>query len=200
MLHIECYISEEKMIKVTLLGDSIRAIGYGDRVAAELGDNYQVWQPADNCRFAQYTLRGLFDWAGYMDGSQIVHWNNGLWDCCDILGDNKLFTPVDVYVDTMVRIASILIKRHKNVIFATSTPAAVGNIYNRNDQISKYNEALVPKLSDMGVVINDLWSALIVDVDRYIRNDDKIHLTEEGIDVCTEMVKNSIYKVAETIR
>ena len=52
----------------------------------------------------------------------------------------------------------------------------------------------------MGVVINDLWSALIVDVDRYIRNDDKIHLTEEGIDVCTEMVKNSIYKVAETIR
>jgi hypothetical protein len=188
------------MIKVTLLGDSIRRIGYGDRVAAELGDNYQVWQPDDNCRFAQYTLRGLFDWAGYMGGSHIVHWNNGLWDCCDILGDNMLFTPVDVYVDTMVRIASILIKRHKNVIFATSTPAAIGNIYNKNDQISKYNEALVPKLAEMGVVINDLWSALIVDVNRYIRDDDKIHLTEEGVDVCTEMVKNSIYKVAETIR
>lgn len=187
------------MIKVTLLGDSIRLIGYGSRVAAELGDDYRVWQPDDNCRYAQYTLRGLFDWAGNIEGSQIVHWNNGLWDCCDILGDDMLFTPVDVYVNTMVRIASILIKRHKNVIFATSTPARPGNIYNKNEQICKYNESLVPKLEEMGVVINDLWNALIVDVDRYIREDDKIHLTEEGIDICTEMVKQSIYKVAEKI-
>ena len=68
------------MTKVTLLGDSIRQIGYGPKVPALLGDQFTVWQPTENCRFAQYTLRGMWDWAADMEGSEIVHWNNGLWD------------------------------------------------------------------------------------------------------------------------
>ena len=68
------------MIKVTLLGDSIRMIGYGLEVPSLLGENFEVYQPNDNCRFAKYTLRGLFDWESDMMGSKIVHWNNGLWD------------------------------------------------------------------------------------------------------------------------
>ena len=112
------------MIKVTLLGDSIRQIGYGPLVPAMLGDEFTVWQPADNCRFAQYTLRGMWDWAGDMKDSEIVHWNNGLWDVCDIFGDGN-FTPLDTYVETMVRTAKILLKRHGKVIFATTTPVTV---------------------------------------------------------------------------
>ena len=50
------------MKKVTLLGDSIRMIGYGLKVPELLGEEYDVFQPDDNCRFAKYTLRGLFDW------------------------------------------------------------------------------------------------------------------------------------------
>ena len=50
------------MKKVVLLGDSIRLIGYGTKVPEMLGDDYQVWQSEDNCRFAKYTLRCLFDW------------------------------------------------------------------------------------------------------------------------------------------
>ena len=46
------------MIKVTLLGDSIRMIGYGLEVPALLGEDFEVFQPDDNCRFAKYTLRG----------------------------------------------------------------------------------------------------------------------------------------------
>lgn len=72
------------MTKVTLLGDSIRWIGYGKTVPQMLGDQFEVWQPNDNCRFAKYTLRGLFEWQEQMSGSRIVHWNNGLWDVCDI--------------------------------------------------------------------------------------------------------------------
>ena len=49
------------MKKVTLLGDSIRQIGYGTKVPELLGDEYQVFQPEDNCRFVKYTLRMLFD-------------------------------------------------------------------------------------------------------------------------------------------
>ena len=43
------------MKRVVLLGDSIRLIGYGTKVPELLGDGYEVWQPEDNGRFAQYT-------------------------------------------------------------------------------------------------------------------------------------------------
>ena len=67
------------MKKVTLLGDSIRMIGYGPKVPQMLGDEYEVFQPDDNCRFVKYTLRGLFDWQDIIKGADVIHWNNGLW-------------------------------------------------------------------------------------------------------------------------
>ena len=39
-------------MKVTLLGDSIRLIGYGKEVEKLLGDEFEVFQPEDNCRFS----------------------------------------------------------------------------------------------------------------------------------------------------
>ena len=45
------------MKKLVLLGDSIRLIGYGTRLPALLRDEYEIWQPADNCRWADYTYR-----------------------------------------------------------------------------------------------------------------------------------------------
>lgn len=185
-------------MKVTLLGDSIRMIGYGDRIPALLGDSFTVWQPNDNGRFAQYTLRGLFDWANDMEGSDIVHWNNGLWDVCNLF-DDGLFTPVDVYVDTMVRIAKILLSRHKKVIFATTTPVTEDNPHNKNEDIIMMNAAVVPRLKELGVIINDLHATVYPHIDTYIRSDDKIHLTEEGIDACAKQVADIILKTAETL-
>lgn len=56
-------------MKVTLIGDSIRVLGYGKLVPELLGDSYEVYQPNDNCRFAKYTLRGVYDWDRDMAGS-----------------------------------------------------------------------------------------------------------------------------------
>ena len=41
-----------KKTKVTLLGDSIRLIGYGTRVPELLGDDFEVYQPEENCRYS----------------------------------------------------------------------------------------------------------------------------------------------------
>lgn len=183
------------MTKVTLLGDSIRQIGYGTMVPALLGEEFTVWQPGDNCRFAQYTLRGMWDWAGDMAGSEIVHWNNGLWDVCDIFGDGY-FTPLDTYLDFMKRIAKILLSRHGKVIFATTTPVTEQNPHNKNDVIIRYNQAVVPMLADMGVQINDLHSLMYADIDRFIRKDDNIHLTDDGIRVCAKQVAKVIREAA----
>ena len=95
-------------MKVTLLGDSIR-MQYGPRVKELLGESFDVWAPQENCRFAQFTLRGLFDWAESMDGSEIIHWNNGHWDLCRLFGDGT-FSDEEDYIKNMLRIVEILKK------------------------------------------------------------------------------------------
>ena len=185
------------MIKVTLLGDSIRMIGYGTKVPELLGEDFEVFQPEVNCKFAKFTLRGLFDWDQQMAGSRIVHWNNGLWDLCNLFGDG-LFSTEDEYVQNMLRIADLLLQKYDKVIFATTTPVASENRYNSNADIERYNALIVPLLQAKGVIINDLHKLVSADIDRNIC-EDHIHLSEEGIKVCSEQVAGIIRSVAKTM-
>jgi lysophospholipase L1-like esterase len=82
------------------------------------------------------------------------------------------------------------------VIFATTTPVTEQNPHNRNEDIIAFNEALVPRLKELGVIINDLHALVYSDIDAYIRKDDNIHLTEEGIKVCAEQVARVIRETA----
>lgn len=186
------------MIKVTLLGDSIRRRGYGLKVPDLLGEHFEVFQPDDNCRFAKYTLRGLFDWERNMSGSQMVHWNNGLWDTCNLFGDG-LFTSESEYVENMLRIADILTEKYDKVIFATTTPVTMQNQYNRNSDIERYNALIVPLLKEKGIIINDLYQLVSSDIDQYISKDDNIHLSDEGIKVCAEQVANIISRCSQSL-
>lgn len=185
------------MKKVVLIGDSIRQIGYGSPVAERLSDEFEVWQPADNCRFAKYTLRGLWDWKDGIRGADIIHWNNGLWDVSDLFGDGE-FTPIDEYVDIMLRLARLFLQRARVVIFATTTPVRPENPHNKNETIGAYNEALIPKLRELGVVINDLYTPLAEDVYRFI-SDDLIHLSDEGISLAAGLVESVIRTEAKKL-
>ena len=183
------------MKKVVLLGDSIRLIGYGKTVEARLSGEFEVWQPLENCRFAKHTLRGLYDWREDMKGADIIHWNNGLWDVNDMFGDGP-FTPIDEFVDNMLRIARLLQARSKTVIFATITPKR--GVSGSREIIEAYNAALVPKLMEMGIVINDLYSAMLPDVDKYV-SDDRVHLSAEGIAFTADIIEGVIRREAEKL-
>ena len=185
------------MKKVVLIGDSIRMIGYGKPVAERLSPEFEVWQPDDNCRFAQYTLRGLWDWQDGINGADVIHWNNGLWDICHLFGDGE-FTPIDEYVSTMLRIAKILKSRSRVLIFATTTPVRPENLHNKNEVIEAYNKTLVPRLMEMGVVINDLYTPIKEDVYKFI-SDDTIHLSKDGISLTAELVETVIRQEAEKL-
>ena len=185
------------MKKIALIGDSIRMIGYGAPVAERLAPEMEVWQPDDNCRFAQYTLRGLWDWQDGIRGADVIHWNNGLWDICQLFGDGP-FTPMDEYIDTMLRIARLLKERARTVIFATTTPVRPENLHNSNEVIEAYNAALVPRLIEMGVVINDLYTPIASDVYKYIC-EDTIHLSEEGKALAADLVESVIRREAEKL-
>ena len=86
------------MKKAVLLGDSIRLLGYGMRVPALLAPDIAVWQSEDNGRFTSYTLRTCFDYKAELETADVIHWNNGLWDMCDLFGDGP-FTPLPLYTD-----------------------------------------------------------------------------------------------------
>ena len=179
------------MKKIVLLGDSIRMWGYGTRVPELLGEEYEVWQPNDNCRFVKYTLRGLFDWQNDIAGADVIHWNNGLWDCTELF-DDGLFTPEAEYIENMERVAKLLLKVTPNVIFATTTPVLDGFEWTHNDKIDRFNEIIVPRLRALGVTINDLSSLVKTDPERYIRASDRIHLSDEGVEVCAKQVVDTI--------
>lgn len=181
------------MKKVTLLGDSIRQIGYGTKVPAMLGEEYEVFQPEDNCRFVKYTLRCLFDWRDDIKDADIIHWNNGLWDTSVSLFDDggKPFTGEEEYVENMLRVASELLKITPNVIFATTTPVNPEYQYNSNAVIEQYNAVLVPKLQALGIKINDLHALVAPNIPEYIC-EDMLHLSEAGAALCAQQVVKMI--------
>ncbi len=183
-------------MKVSLIGDSIRQCGYGLKVPELLGETFEVYQPEENCRFAKYTLQAIKVWQSDMEGSEIIHWNNGLWDIGDNWGDGPL-TSIEDYTVDILRVAKLLKTKAKKVIFATTTPVREGKDDMDNDIIKAYNDAVVPELVKMGIIINDLNALLSEDINKYILESDKIHLTDEGIDACAKQVADIINTAKE---
>lgn len=180
------------MKKVTLLGDSIRMIGYGKTVAEALNkDGIEVFQPEENCRFSKYTLRMLFDYKDQIEGSDVIHWNNGLWDVSDLFGDGQ-FTPTEEYCENMLRIADVLLQITPNVIFATTTPVKNNYPYQTAEDIKRLNNAIVPLLKAKNITINDLYGLVYPVKEEVIRDDDLIHLNEKGIELCSDQVYKAI--------
>ena len=184
------------MTKVTLLGDSIRT-GYGKLVPHMLGEEYEVFQPSENCRFSKYTLRGMFDWKENMVGSDIIHWNNGLWDITPCV-DGKPFTDVDEYIKNMLRIAGLLKENAKVVIFATTTPVNDNAKYDKNSLISEYNKIIVPELERIGIKINDLHSVVYPNIDKYIC-EDNLHMNDVGYEALARKVVEAIKEAEKYI-
>ena len=132
-----------------------------------------------------------------MSGSEIVHWNNGHWDLCNLFGDGP-FTSEEEFIDNMLRILDILQKRHEVIIYATTTPLLKDG-YNRNDAVERYNEIIVPVLRERGVIINDLHALIKSDVGRYIDEEDPIHMNEAGTEACALQVTAYIRDAAKGI-
>jgi lysophospholipase L1-like esterase len=177
------------MKKIILLGDSIR-LSYGNRVRELLGEGYAVWQPEDNCRFAAYTLRMLFDYKAQLEGADVIHFNCGLWDMCDLFGDGP-FTPLEVYVEQMVRIAKILKTYAPVVIFATTTPPSPKMWGHDLDRVRAYNAAAMAALEPLGILFDDLFTPVAEDIDRMI-SEDYLHASPYGVEILANRVADCI--------
>ena len=179
------------MKKIILLGDSIR-LSYQNRVTELLGSDYTVWGPDDNSRFASYTLRMLFDYKAQLEGADIIHFNCGLWDMCDLFGDGP-FTPLEVYVEQMVRIAKILKTYAPGgaVIFATTTPPSPKMWGHDIERVRAYNAAAMAALEPLGILFDDLFTPVAEDIDRMI-SEDYLHASPYGVEILANRVADCI--------
>lgn len=156
------------MKKIILIGDSIR-MGYDKYVKEAFGDTAEVYYPTDNCRFATYILRFVHEWkkkGEWPDDVDLVHWNAGLWDVPEILGDEPV-TPIDQYAVQIARIDKRLRLLFPNakIVFATSTAVQeekFGPVFKRkNATIEAFNAAAIKALEGTDTVIDDLYAVTL---------------------------------------
>ncbi len=184
--------------KVLLIGDSIR-LHYKEEVQRQLGEEYEVVGPTENCRFSSYVLNSLRFWLAECSNPDIIHWNVGLWDTAILYHEDSCFTPLDAYVSNMKRILRELKKTGAIIIFATTTPVTDDKKYLKgpmppahdNKDIVRYNEAVLEAFSEEDIVINDLFHEMYAVKERLL-SEDKIHPNKEGIAVLGKAVADII--------
>ena len=181
------------MKKIILLGDSIR-LSYQNRVRELLGPDFAVWGPDDNCRFASYTLRMLYDYREQLKDADLIHFNCGLWDMCDLFGDGP-FTPLEVYVEQMVRIAKVLKTYAPVVVFAATTPPSPKMWGHDLDRVRAYNAAAMAALEPLGILFDDLFTPVAEDIDRMI-SEDLLHASPYGVEILANRVADCVKKHA----
>jgi len=178
------------MKKVLLIGDSIR-MGYNDVVCRMLEGRAEVWGPEENCCFAKYTLWYINEWIEAFGKPDIIHWNNGIWDITVPVGETEVFTPIDEYVNYMKRVYAEMKKTGAVIIFATTTPVKPECPQQSTDRIDRYNKRILEELSCEDILINDLYSFVLANLDEYI-GEDFLHMSEYGQEKTGEQVAGFI--------
>lgn len=203
------------MKNLLLLGDSIR-VGYCEFVKDMLKDEAGVFFPPENCRFAQYTLRELDHWIKPMPEIDVIHWNNGLWDCLhlgiDGIADDgeaagitikppqvqnsyryekEPLTPPDIYEYMLNRIV-IRLKQlcpHAVIVFGTTTPVVEEEapaVFRSNAEIDQYNSIARKVMQKYDIRINELGEYAKTLGKEYRR--DWVHYNDKGCKLLAEEI------------
>ena len=185
-------------MKVLLIGDSIRMF-YANEVKEQLGEDYEIYAPKENCRFSSFVLNSLRFWLEDFPIPDVIHFNVGLWDTAILYHEDGCFTGLDEYVATMKKILRVLKSTGAKVIFATTTPVSDEKYKlegpmppaHRNEDICRYDEAVCKAFEDEEIIINDLH-ALMYENRESLLKEDMIHPNEDGVKLLGTAVANAI--------
>ena len=134
-----------------------------------------------------------------MQGSDIIHFNVGLWDACNLFGEGS-FSSEEEYVRDVLRVVDMMKRRYgATIVFATTTPALPTNKFYDAGIVDRFNSIIVPKLEEHGVLIDDIGSFVASDAPKYIR-DDGVHLSAEGIEATARKIAEFIKNIASESR
>lgn len=193
------------MKNIFLIGDSIRhgapgSDGYGVHVKKKLEGVANIYAPEENCRFAQYTLRYLHEWASRVPKEEIdvVHWNNGLWDVLRLFGDEPL-TDIEAYGVMLKRVYKRIkfLFPNAKIIFALSTSVieewGSPNFFRYNCEIEEYNKKAQEVMGELGVEVNDLYT-LSKSFDNSLHSD-WVHFNTAGSQILADKVIEKCFEV-----
>ncbi len=193
-----------RKMNVLLIGDSIRLF-YEKDVQERLEKDYKIYAPEENCRFSSYVLNSLRFWLEAYPTPDIIHFNAGLWDTAILYKEDGCFTDIDTYVAYMKKVLRVLKSTGAEVIFATTTPVSDEKVNlagpmppaHRNEDIIRYNAAVLNAFQGEDIYINDLFSLMYADKEKYL-SEDMIHPNEEGIELLGKAVAEAIRKCPVT--
>ena len=173
------------MKEVILIGDSIR-MWYEETVRKELDGLANIWSPEANGGNTRNVLANIEEWA-ISRQPDIVHINCGLHDICKPPGATEVAVPLKEYEANVRQILSLVKSGTKaTVIWALTTP--VNQEWHHENKpfdrmeanVVACNEAARRVAEELGVPVNDLFSA----VEEVGRNEllkpDGVHFTDEG--------------------
>ena len=177
------------MKNVLLLGDSMRMM-YQPRVKALLKGRANVYGPAENGRWSDYTLNSLRFWLPQMPDPDVVTVNCGFWDIGDNYDEGTSYTPIEEYerdMGRMVRVLRQLVSPELKIVFVLTTPWLAGP----NERVENYNAVLRRVAQQYELPVVDLYTPFADKMDSMI-GPDKIHLTPAGADLAAELVAKGI--------
>lgn len=170
---------------ILLLGDSIR-MNYQPYVREELGAEFAVSGPAENCATSRNLLANLDRWALAAPAS-IVHVNAGLHDLRYDPGRDAPVVPVDEYESNVRAILERLRERtNARLIWATTTPVheklhAEHKLSRRRESdVTSYNAVATRVARELGVEIDDLCAAVLAHGPDALWSEDGVHFNDRG--------------------
>lgn len=173
---------------VLLLGDS-RRMGYEPFVRQLLAGKADVYGPAENGRWAGYTLNSLRFWLNEFPTPDIVHWSCGLWDLGDDYHLGRPFSLPEEYQSAMERTITVLRQLFPGVkiLFATTMPLGDSD----TTLMEEYNVLMARTAAKEGIPLDDLFSLMKGKMLTYDRGDG-LHLNDEGNAMVAAQVARAI--------
>ena len=183
--------------RVLLLGDSI-SIGYHVGVRERLAGRANVHRPAENCGETARGVKSLDRWLG--NGRwDVIHFNFGLHDLKYLDAAGKYVTPDQgkqvaspaEYEANLRQIVARLKATGATLIFATTTPVPAASSGRVEHDETRYNEAAVRVMQELGVAIDDLH-AVIAGRQEKLQRPHNVHFTAEGYAALADRVVATI--------
>ncbi len=190
------------MKTIALVGDSIR-MGYQGKVREQLAGRADVWGPEQNGGTSENVLAHLEEWA-LSRGPDVLHINCGLHDLKKEFGEDAAAVPLDAYRENVRSILTRLKDgTEATAIWALTTPVNFENHHRNKDfdrfeeDVVAYNEAASEVCRELGVAVNDLYSAVVEAGPDRILLKDGVHFTPEGYDILGERVAECVGSALE---
>ncbi len=172
---------DPKLPRVLLIGDSISHM-YTESVRRLLKGKANVHRAPANCGPTDMGLKAMDDWLDEASGKKwaLIHFNFGIHD---------RRKSAEAYAANLEKLVARLQRTGAILVWARTTPFA--NDPKAKEQYTLLNETADAVMTRHGILIDDVYSTVAGDLDKYISGD-KVHFNQRGVKVQAEQVAKVI--------